>query len=62
MKYFIIDAGKEFMTIAEILVKEFKSRDYHVAFFYTDHPKLMCVEEVTEDEFLDCFSNEKNTI
>ena len=61
MSFYIIDTGKEFMGLATTIIEELKSKGDHVVFFYTDHPNLLCIEKVTEDEFLDLFSKEKNT-
>lgn len=61
MKFLIVDAGGNFLSYAEKLVEQLQKDGNHVIFFYTDHPNLMCIEEVTEDEFLDCFIKDKNT-
>jgi hypothetical protein len=43
------------------LLDELKVNEAHVVFYLTDTDGLICLEEISEDEFLDHYANNKNT-
>ena len=46
---------------AAALVDELKAQKAHVVFYLTDSEGLMCLEEISEDEFLDHYTKNTNT-
>ena len=57
-KYFILDVGGRMTKLAEQTFNILKEEGNHVFIYITDAPNTMCLEEVTEDEFLDhCKAN-----
>ena len=40
---------------------ELKSEEAHIVFYLTDVDGLMCLEEISEDEFLDHYASNKKT-
>lgn len=66
-KYFIVDYGKDssedMLLMAEIVVGALKmTKDYHVVTYLTDQPNTLYVSEVTEDEFLEQFKKESDSV
>jgi hypothetical protein len=57
--YYLLDSGKNMTKFATALVDEMKAVDAHVVMYLTDVDGLMCLEEISEDEFLDHYT--KNT-
>ena len=57
--YYLLDAGKNMTKFAIALEDELKAQKAHVVFYLTDVDGLMCLEEISEDEFLDHYT--KNT-
>jgi hypothetical protein len=57
--YYLLDAGKNMTRFAMALEDELKEMDAHVVMYLTDVDGLMCLEEITEDDFLDHYSNKK---
>jgi hypothetical protein len=60
-KYYLLDAGKNMINFAKALEDELKVNEAHVVFYLTDVEGLMCLEEISEDEFLDHYANNKKT-
>jgi hypothetical protein len=58
-KYYLLDAGKNMTRFAMALESELKAHEAHVVMYLTDVDGLMCLEEISEDEFLDHYSNKK---
>lgn len=58
-KYYLLDAGKNMIKFAKALEEELKVNEAHVVFYLTDTEGLLCLEEISEDEFLDHYSNKK---
>jgi len=58
-KYYLLDAGKNMIKFAKALEDELKVNEAHVVFYLTDVDGLMCLEEISEDDFLDHYT--KNT-
>ena len=58
-KYYLLDAGKNMIKFAKALEDELKAEEAHIVFYLTDVEGLMCLEEISEDEFLDHYSNKK---
>ena len=58
-KYYLIDYGKQTKDIAQLVINQLKGDDHHVLVFLTSLDKYFTVEELTQDEFLDCW-NEMN--
>jgi hypothetical protein len=54
--YYLLDAGKNMTKFAAALVDEMKAVDAHVVMYLTDVEGLMCLEEISEDEFLDHYT------
>jgi hypothetical protein len=59
--YYLLDAGKNMTKFATALVDEMKAVDAHVVMYLTDVEGLMCLEEISEDEFLDHYTKNTNT-
>ena len=49
------------INFARALEDELKVNEAHVVFYLTDVDGLMCLEEISEDEFLDHYANNKKT-
>jgi len=60
-KYYLLDAGKNMIKFARALEDELKVNEAHVVFYLTDVEGLMCLEEISEDEFLDHYTKNTNT-
>jgi hypothetical protein len=60
-KYYLLDAGKNMTRFAIALESELKAQEAHIVFYLTDVDGLMCLEEISEDEFLDHYANNKKT-
>ena len=60
-KYYLLDAGKNMIKFAKALEDELKVNEAHVVFYLTDVEGLMCLEEISEDEFLDHYAKNKKT-
>jgi len=60
-KYYLLDAGKNMIKFAKALEDKLKSEEAHIVFYLTDVDGLMCLEEISEDEFLDHYANNKKT-
>ena len=58
-KYYLHDAGKNMVKFAKALENELKVNEAHVVFYLTDTEGLLCLEEISEDDFLDHYT--KNT-
>ena len=56
-KYYLLDTGKNMTSLAISIEKSLKKNGHHVLFYLTDADGLLCLEEITEDEFLDHYSN-----
>ena len=59
MKYAIVDIGKNMASYCSVIEAELKKDGIHHVIYLTDQDNLMCVEFITEDEFLDHFKNTK---
>jgi hypothetical protein len=60
-KYYILDTGKNMTSFAVAIEKTLKENGDHTIFYLTDADGLLCLEEITEDEFLDHYSSNKKT-
>ena len=60
-KYYLLDTGKKMTQFAVQIEKNLRKNGDHVLFYLTDADGLLCLEEITEDEFLDHYSNNKKT-
>ena len=61
MKYYLVDHGKEMLEAANSVTDNLTKLGYHYVVYLTDADGLMCVEEISENEFLDHFKNYKKT-
>jgi hypothetical protein len=57
MKYFVIDIGKKMLKPCHVIQKWCKANEYHFLVYLTDEEYYLAMEDVTEDEFLNHFSN-----
>lgn len=57
--YYLLDAGKNMTKFAMALEDELKEQKAHVVMYLTNVDGLMCLEEISEDDFLDHYSNKK---
>jgi hypothetical protein len=57
--YYLLDCGKNMTKYAMALEDELKEQKAHVVMYLTDVDGLMCLEEISEDDFLDHYT--KNT-
>ena len=55
MKYYLVDHGKQMLEAASVLTDFFTNQGHHYVVYLTDQDGLMCVEEISENEFLDHF-------
>lgn len=60
MGYYLLDMGHNMASLASLVEAELKKDGHHYVIYLTDMEGLMCVEELTEDQFLDHFKNTKN--
>lgn len=60
-KYYLLDAGKNMINFARALEDKLKTAEAHVVMYLTDVDGLMCLEEISEDEFLDHYTSYKKT-
>jgi hypothetical protein len=58
-KYYLLDTGKHMTSFAVQIEKNLRKNGDHVLFYLTDADGLLCLEEITEDEFLDHYTNKK---
>lgn len=59
MAYYLIDMGTNMTQIGHAVEVELKKDGHHLVVYLTDMPHLLCVEELTEDQFLDHYKNTK---
>ena len=57
MKYAVLDFGKDMAATASVLQNYLKSIGVHFIVYLTDTDGLLCLEFISEDEFLDHFKN-----
>ena len=57
MAFYLIDMGANMSAIGSVIEAELKKDGHHIVVYLTDMPTLLCVEELTEDQFLDHFKN-----
>ena len=57
MKYAVLDFGKDMAQTAGVIEKHLKSLGVHFVAYLTDTDGLLCLEFISEDEFLDHFKN-----
>lgn len=55
MRYYLVDHGKEMLDAANAVTDLLTKQGYHYVVYLTDADGLMCVEEISENEFLDHF-------
>jgi hypothetical protein len=60
MRYYILDYGKDLIEYAQSLSEKIRKDGHHLIEYFTDADGLMCLEELTEDEFLDHFKKVKD--
>jgi hypothetical protein len=60
MKYAILDYGKEMVDTAQVLLNQLQSEGAHMIIYLTDADGLLCLEYITEDEFLDHYKKTNN--
>lgn len=60
MRYYILDYGKDLIEYAQGLSERIRKDGHHLIEYFTDADGLMCLEELTEDEFLDHFKKVKD--
>jgi hypothetical protein len=54
-----MDTGSKMTSFAVALDKQLRESGDHVLLYLTDADGLLCLEEISEDEFLDHYSNKK---
>jgi|LakMenEpi06Jul12_1017403.scaffolds.fasta_scaffold36175_1 hypothetical protein len=59
MAFYLIDMGHKMSHIGSIVEEKLRNEGHHLIVYLTDMPFLLCVEELTEDQFLDHFKNTK---
>jgi hypothetical protein len=55
MKYYLIDHGNQMLETANAVTDLLNKQGCHYVVYLTDADGLMCVEEISENEFLDHF-------
>lgn len=56
----MLDMGVNMIRICKAVEHELAKDGHHYVTYLTDMPGLMCVEEISEDEFLDHFKKLNN--
>lgn len=56
-RYFMLDMGKEMIKQGIAIEQTIRESGDHITIYLTDSDKLLCLEEITEDEFLDLYKN-----
>ncbi len=51
-KYYIVDYGKDMVTIAEGIMEGLKDENHRTLIYLTDMPDFLMVQEVNELQFL----------
>jgi hypothetical protein len=59
-KYYLLDTGSKMTSFAIALDKHLRDGGDHVILYLTDADGLLCLEEITEDEFLDHYTKKTN--
>lgn len=59
-KYYLLDTGSKMTSFAVALDKHLRDGGDHVILYLTDAEGLLCLEEITEDEFLDHYTKKTN--
>ena len=59
MAFFLIDMGKNLAHLGSVIEAELRKDGHHLVIYLTDMPTLLCIEEITEDQFLDHFKKTK---
>ena len=59
-KYYLLDTGSKMTSFAVALDKHLRDGGDHVVLYLTDTDGLLCLEEITEDEFLDHYTKKTN--
>lgn len=59
MAFYLVDMGKDLLTVGAGIEAQLKKDGHHYIIYHTDLPSLLCVEELTEDQFLDHYKNTK---
>lgn len=59
MAFYLIDMGVNMTQIGHAVEVELRKDGHHLVVYLTDMPNLLCVEELTEDQFLDHYKNTK---
>ena len=52
-KYYILDCGGKMTREAEHLLELLRKNKSHVVKYLTNCPELLCLQEISEDEFLE---------
>jgi hypothetical protein len=60
MAFYLIDMGANMSHIGHAVEVELRKDENHIIVYLTDMPNLLCVEELTEDQFLDHYKNTNN--
>jgi hypothetical protein len=55
MRFFILDYGRDLIEYAHGISERIRKDGHHIIEYFTDADGLMCLEEISEDEFLDHF-------
>ena len=55
MRYYILDYGKDLIEYAKSLSERIRKDGHHLIEYLTDADGLLCLEEISEDDFLDHF-------
>lgn len=59
MAFYMIDMGPNMTQLGQAIELELRKDEHHLVVYLTDMPNLLCVEELTEDQFLDHYKNTK---
>ena len=60
MRYYLLDFGKDMIPYASQISESVRKDGHHLIEYFTDADGLLCLEELTEDEFLDHFKRVKD--
>jgi hypothetical protein len=59
MRYYLLDYGKEMLEASKSITDYLEREGFHYVAYFTNADGLLCLEEISEDEFLNHFKNTK---
>jgi hypothetical protein len=57
MRFYVLDYGKDMIEAGKQITEYLEREGFHHIVYLTNADGLMCLEEISEDEFLNHFKN-----